>query len=64
MNADPGDVPQKVIQCLYRGTNQGNVAQKCTHGIHPKTALIRLDWIANPGLVTQKYILTALKRLD
>ena len=56
MNADPGNVSQKGIQWLYQGANPRTVAQKCTQGVHPKTALILLDWGANPGLVNQKYI--------
>ena len=40
MNADPGTVSKKGIQRLDQGANPRTVAQKCTQGIHPKTALI------------------------
>ena len=60
MNADPGTVYQKGIQRLDQGSNPRTVAQKCTQGIHPKTALIWLDRSANPGLVSQKCIQIAL----
>ena len=53
MNADPGTVSQKGIQQLDRGANPRTVSQKCTQVIHPKTALIWLDWSSNPGLVSQ-----------
>ena len=53
MNADTGSVSQKGIQRLDRGANLRTVAQKCTQGVHPKTALICLDWSANPGIVSQ-----------
>ena len=64
MNVDPGNVSQKGIQWLYRGANPRTVAQKCTQGIHPKTALIRLYWGANSGLVSQKCIQTSITQLD
>ena len=64
MNADPGTVSQKGIQRLYRGANQRTVTQKCTQAIYPKTALIRLDRGANPGIVSQQFNRTALTRLD
>ena len=64
MNVDPGTVSQKGIQRLYRGANTRTIAQKCTQGIYPKTALIWLDRGANPGLVSQKYIRSALIGLD
>ena len=64
MNADPGTVSQKGIQWLDQGANPRTVAQKCTNGIHPKTALIWLDRSANPGLVSQKCIRIALIWLD
>ena len=63
IDADPGTVFQKCIQWLNRDENPRTVAQKCTQGIHPKTALIRLDRDRNPGLVSQKCIGTALTRL-
>ena len=56
INVDPGNVSQNGIQRLDRGANPRTVAQKCTQGIHPKTALIWLDWGANSGLVSQKCI--------
>ena len=46
--------PKKGIQRLDRGENPRTVAQKCTQEIHPKTALIWLDWGANSGIVSQK----------
>ena len=54
MNTNPETVYQKVIQRLDQGANPRTVAQKCTQGIHPKTAQIMLDWGVNPGLVSQK----------
>ena len=60
MNADPGTVSPKDIQRLDWGENPRTLAQRCTQGIHPKTALIWLDRSANPGLVSQKCIRTAL----
>ena len=56
MNAYTGTLSQKGIQQLDQGANPRTVAQKCTQGIHPKTALIWLDRSANPGLVSQKCI--------
>ena len=64
MNADTVTVPQKGVQRLDRGENPRTLAQKCTQEIHLKTALIRLDRGANPGLVSPKRILTVLIRLD
>ena len=64
INVDPVTVFQKVNQRLDLGANTRILAQKCTQGIHPKNALIWLDRSANPGLVSQKCILTALIRLD
>ena len=64
MNADPGTVSQKGIERFDWGASPRAVAQKCTQGIYPKTALIWLDHSANLGLVSQKCILTALIWLD
>ena len=64
INADPGTVSQKGIQRLDHDANPRTVAQKCTQGIHPKPALIWLDWSTNPGLVSQKCIKIAIIWLD
>ena len=64
MNVDPVTVFQKVNQRLDLGANTRILAQKCTQVIYPKTALIQLDQGVNPGIVSQKCIITVLKRLD
>ena len=64
MDADPGTVSQKGIQRLDWGANPRTVAQKRTQEIHPQNALIWLDRVENPGLLSQKCIRTALTRLD